>query len=140
MKIVKKNFKDCYSLWSRFQSLLNHEMDKVANFPCDEEEDLAGLYWKRIKQGQSFVLFAYEDNIPVGMICYREQKKRIDIRDFYVLPEYRNKGIGKKLLSEVVKIRNNRILYVGTVGGNERVLKLYQEFGFKILGYELQRS
>jgi len=138
-EIKKQRFKTSFGLWSQFQHELNTAMDAVANFPCGEEEDLERTYWNRIKQNcETFCLFAYEDEKPIGMLCYGEHKKHIDIRDFYVKREHRSKGVGKLLFEEVKKIKSGRIIHVGTVGGNERVLKLYEELGFKMLGYNLQ--
>ena len=137
--IEKVEFKHCYSQWSKFQHLLNQEMDIIANFPCDEEENLSGLYCKRIKQSPEQYCYFYKvQEKYVGMITYIGYNQYISIRDFYVLPEYRNKNYGTELFQAVLKERNNRNVYVGTVGGNERALRLYKNLGFRILGYELQ--
>ena len=142
MKIKRVKFKNAYNEWSRFQHLLNEEMDSVSNFPCDEEEDLKGLYWKRIKQtDEQYCLFLVDKNEKtVGMLTYAGYKKHINIRDFYIIQEYRNKGLGTLLLQEVKKEKHGRVLYVGTVGGNEKVLNLYKRLGFNILSYSMQMN
>ena len=141
MKYEIIEFKNAYKDWSRLQRHLNREMDSIANFPCDEEEDLEGLYWKRIKQSdEQYCIFLKDGEKIVGMIVYIGYKKYIDVKDFYIEKEYRNKGYGKEMLKQVQDIKNGRVMYIGTVGGNERALKLYQEFGFKILDYSLQMN
>jgi len=134
-KTVK--FKNEYPLWSYFARLLDLEMDKVANFPENEDRDLLKTYWHRVKSDTK-CLFVYDNNVPIGVLTYTEHHKYIDIRDFYILEDYRNQGIGTEMINKIKEIRNHRLIYVGTVGGNERALKLYQEFGFKILSYSLQ--
>ena len=141
MNIIKKKFKNSFHHWSKFQYLLNEEMDSVANFPCDEEEDLAGLYWKRIKQSdEQYCFFLEVDGKLVGSLTYIGYNKHISIRDFYINPDYRNRGYGTKLLEEVCKCKRGRIMYIGTVGGNENALRLYEKFGFKIIGYNMQMN
>ena len=58
------------------------------------------------------------------------------IHSFYIDESYRNKGIGKKLLSEVINIsKKDKVFKIElTVSPeNDRALKLYQYFGFKVL-------
>lgn len=142
IKIKKVEFKNAFGEWARFMSLLNKEMDSVANFPCDKEEDLDGLYWKRILKSpkEQYCLFLEIDGKIVGLLTYIGYKQYIDIRDFFIEQEYRNRGYGETLLNEVKKHKSGRIIYVGTVGGNERVLNLYKKFGFKILSYNMQMN
>lgn len=139
MKYQKIKFEKCFTRWSEFQKKLNDAMDDVANFPCDEDENLRGLFFKRLNgEGEFTCIFAIDKNKDVGIITYSEYHQHIDINDLYINEEYRCNKIGEKLITKVKKILNGRVLYVGTVGGNERALKFYEKMGFKILSYNLQ--
>ena len=139
MKIEKRKFAKCYDDWKVFQHLLNVEMDRVANFPEKEGEDLFGQYQRRIKQNNNqYCLFLTIKNIYVGMVTYAEYDDYIYICDFYILEKYRNNGYGRRLFNEVLKERNGKRVHLSTVGGNERVLRFYKRCGFRISGYNLQ--
>lgn len=57
-----------------------------------------------------------------------------DLRNFYIEPEYRNKGIGKKLLTEAIKNFSNksscRYLRAGVSSNWIGVLKICENMGF----------
>ncbi|WP_197479962.1 GNAT family N-acetyltransferase [Paenibacillus swuensis] len=59
----------------------------------------------------------------------------------YVLPEYRGHGIGRKLLDEIIS-RSKRIegicqVNLGVITFNEAAMKLYESYGFKSYGLEI---
>ena len=139
MNIDKQLFKDCFNRWLTLYKRLNSLMDEVAYFPCDEEEDFIGLYNTRLSENCNyFCLFVQEDGKDIAFLTYSEHHKHVDISDLYVEEEYRSKGIGEELINEVKKILSGRLMYVGTVGGNERAVEFYKRMGFEVLSYNLQ--
>lgn len=61
--------------------------------------------------------------------------KSLYLDDLYVLPEYRNQGIGSSLLSEIYKIaktENCRRLRWQVINWNTEAIKLYQKAGATI--------
>ena len=88
-------------------------------------------------------MFAFYDDKPVGMIVYSFNKKSkikhiANIFGFYVKKEYRNQGIGKRLIENALSNikKNGKIikidLYVNS--GQKAAVKLYMECGFKTVG------
>ncbi|MEM3696824.1 MAG: GNAT family N-acetyltransferase [Candidatus Bathyarchaeia archaeon] len=60
------------------------------------------------------------------------------INDVYVLPEFRGKGIGKKLVMECLKIMKfHKVTAVRLIvlAQNETAIKLYEKLGFKAYQY-----
>jgi ribosomal protein S18 acetylase RimI-like enzyme len=58
------------------------------------------------------------------------------IHSFYIDKNYRNRGIGKKLLSEVINISKKEKVFrieLTVSPENDIALKLYKYFGFKVL-------
>jgi ribosomal protein S18 acetylase RimI-like enzyme len=82
-------------------------------------------------------LLAEEKEQLVGFASYElhfENNKETRLHKIYVLPEIQGKGVGKKLLSEIIKIaqRNNDQRISLTVNRTNEALKFYQKLGFVI--------
>jgi len=75
----------------------------------------------------------YFDNKPVGTARWRRTDQGIKMERFAVLPEYRNKGLGKilvdKVLQEVVPFGHPVYLH-----SQRRACSLYKRHGFVISG------
>lgn len=78
---------------------------------------------------------SYIDNdIVCGFIEYNDIYNTIDIVNVYVKEEFRNKKVATKLLRFLIennKDKNNITLEVNSL--NEIAIKLYKNFGFKIV-------
>ncbi len=98
-----------------------------------------------LSSGRYSVLAAFDGNqvIGFGALCeshslYAEGTFGI-IQEFYILPEYRSKSVGKELLRKIVefaKIKNWVRLELCTppVPEFERTVAFYEENGFEITG------
>ncbi len=78
-----------------------------------------------------------EDDNIIGFISYSIIYDRAEIIDVIIDEKYRNKGYGKKLVSEVIDLAfsnncNNITLEVSTL--NKVAIKLYKNMGFEIVG------
>lgn len=75
----------------------------------------------------------YLDEEPVGAARWRETKDGIRLERFALLPEYRNRGIGEKLVKHVLKdvIPLNKPIYVHS---QVRSKGIYERCGFKAKG------
>jgi len=75
---------------------------------------------------------------PVGMIQLREQEDCVAIGEIQILPEYQNKGLGTRLLVEVIDRARQQgrdvILSMGLM--NSGAHRLYERLGFE----ETERS
>lgn len=77
----------------------------------------------------------------IATICYTERCKEIsEIKKVYVKKEYRNLGIGKKMMNMVIDyIKNTQqyeSIYVGTSDHFESARKFYEKLGFEFKSYE----
>lgn len=85
-------------------------------------------------------LIAEEGNSAIGYIAaglkeveYR-LSKYIEVENMGVLPEYRSKGIGSKLMSACLKIAKEKgyqRVYVNVYAKNEKAVKFYENEGFE---------
>ena len=105
-------------------------------------EDLCRQY---VSQGIYFVIGAFDEEqiVGFGALCeshslYAEGTFGI-IQEFYVMPEYRSKGVGKNLISEIVKFSRNKgwkrlELCTPPVPEFKRTVDFYKTNGFEITG------
>ena len=88
-------------------------------------------------------IIAFDNQKVVGLMSYKDEdrvktKHKSGIYSVYVSPEYRGKGVGKKLLTETlrrIKLNPDIIKINLTVNPLQTsAVKLYESFGFKAVG------
>lgn len=87
------------------------------------------------------------DNMPcvVGYLWHSINTKEHTtfIYDFYISDQYRGEGFGKQaiaLLEEQLRSININEIKLRVAYHNKRALKLYQEIGFSITGYNMSKQ
>lgn len=93
----------------------------------------------------NFILGCFEDKNLIGIVAF-QQESRIKLRhkayisSMYVQEKYREKGIGKLLLNELIEraktIKDVEILLLDIVKSNFLAKPLYLSLGFQIYGTE----
>lgn len=73
-----------------------------------------------------YLSFDKEGHIE-GFISIQKQKKHSYIDNFYIVPQYRNQGIGERLLTEVLKDHQEKI---NLISRNEIAIDLFKKYGF----------
>ncbi|BDD06586.1 GNAT family N-acetyltransferase [Aureibacter tunicatorum] len=92
---------------------------------------------------------AYLDTQAIGMICINECAAIYaggyfgEITDFYIIPEHRNKGIGKLLLDKAIELANLKewtIIEVGSPDAHKSpgATNFYLKHGFINIGPRLE--
>ena len=80
------------------------------------------------------IFYGYEnDGELVGVMGIEPIKDVTLIRHAYVLPQYQNKGIGKKLLEHLKNLTVTRRLLVGTWAAATWAVDFYRKHGFTML-------
>lgn len=85
-----------------------------------------------------WLVFAKEKETLIGMIgAFIDERGDIEIIALYVVKEARGKGVGKKLMDEIlVKIqesRKGRRVLVSANEEQEAAVTLYKQFGFSVI-------
>ena len=124
MVTTKQDYKDC--LYIRRKVFVEEQ-----NIHEDLEYD--------DKKVDAFYVIAIFNLLPIGTARYRQTKLGIKLERFAVLKEYRNSGVGKALVSFLVKKlkKNNNLLYLNS---QKEVVKFYSKLGFKIVGEEFYEA
>jgi len=96
------------------------------------------FYKKEIEKDSSLCLVAKEKGRVVGFLLAWLSCGEADILRIAVLPPFRNQGIGKSLLKNLLnflKERNIKRVYLEVNERNRAAIKLYESFGFKKVGF-----
>ena len=65
------------------------------------------------------------------------------VNDLYILPEFRKKGIGKKLLNEClsrIKAEGFKRARISVLSADKKAIQLYKKTGFKVFMYNLTKK
>ncbi|HLU20992.1 MAG TPA: GNAT family N-acetyltransferase [Bacillaceae bacterium] len=81
----------------------------------------------------------YQNNVPVGKVTYEivEQKAYIDI---LIRPDYRRKGLGKRIIEKVIsrsEISSIKQIVAGIKHTNTASINLFKSVGFDAEGSEI---
>jgi GNAT superfamily N-acetyltransferase len=84
-----------------------------------------------------YVIVAFENDQAVGCGAIKEfDKDSMEVKRMFVLPEYRGRGIAKKILAELetwAKAMSYQKTILETGKRQQEALQLYQKFGYKII-------
>ena len=96
---------------------------------------------KRLQQyDYSFVGYRNNDRI-VGYCAFKITRTYIFMPSIAVIPEFRNRGIGTRLLHEVFKIANDLNLEVGAIARNNTrdSIEFFRKNGFKLIKFDISK-
>lgn len=114
--------------------------ERQYNDTIDDNYIVINHFNKMLDDENIIILGYYINNIIVGYILIRRMANNTCLLDgLYVEKEYRNKGIGKSLLTEAIsRIKNMNVKYVDiNVMYNNIIAKhIYEKLGF--VGYEIR--
>jgi len=129
--------------WSEYRDLRVQALKDVPQAFLDEPEDAKKLEAKAWQQKMKNMTFAEERGKLVGMIgAYQDEKKKlqhvVNVVSFYVLPEYRSKGVGKTLLQAIIdnyqKNPDVKKLQLGVTTTQKPAQHVYKTLGFEQVG------
>jgi GNAT superfamily N-acetyltransferase len=123
---------------------LNEEFDPLLKVSIGNEKEISEKLTKIIDDRENHInLVAEEGKQIIGMIMsdivfriYYDPKYEARIREFYVIPEFRGKGIGLKLigkLKEIAAERNIKMITAEFPSLNLLASNFYKSIDFKEL-------
>lgn len=129
--------------WTEYRDLRVQALEDVPQAFLDEPDQAKSLEAKEWQRKMKNMTFAEMDDKLVGMIgAYQDEKKKlqhvVNVVSFYVIPNYRNQGVGKALLQAVIyKYKDNpsiKKLQLGVTTTQKPAQHLYMSLGFKQVG------
>ena len=125
---------------------LNNAPDSFGTMYSEEAIKTVDTFRERIPtDNNNFILGCFDLQNLIGIVAFYQEsriklKHKAYIRSMYVASKYRNHGIGKLLLNELIKkaksIEEIEILLLDVVTNNLPAKQLYLSFGFQIYGTE----
>lgn len=135
MRIIKKQM-----VWEKYTELLNM-LQSISTFI--PEPKLHGKIFDQFrnhKNQQSITLYDEDELVGFGVIVY-EYKLRGGIvghiEDIVVKDKYKGKGIGKRLIEELIKLGRKKKCYKYTLACSKENIGFYESCGFKINGINM---
>lgn len=113
-------FAQSKALIERYEDITVIDFERVLQWVHKKIEANIGMYTRVIC-----------DKITVAYYCLREDEDRLELDDLYVLPAYRGKGIGSKILEKCLS-ETNKEIYLYVFAQNIGAILLYKRFGFVI--------
>ena len=121
---------------------IHSESPWYSQFPFDDAY-AERQYFRRINGGDRFSFIAFYDGVPAGFLLgyfsWHLTAPLVNATEelLYVLPEYRGKRVGVRLLREMerwAKAHGAKFLKIGNSTGitPERTARLYQHVGFTL--------
>lgn len=120
---------------------LNGEFDPLLK-PADNLISVSKEYVRsKISSSNSVVLVAEIDGKVVGVVIgdledrlFYEPRIAGVIKEFYILPEYRRKGLGKRMLNEIIEAlrkKGAQMIMADFPALNEIAIEFYKKMNFR---------
>lgn len=138
---ISPGYEDAYKVLVNEALINDHECFRIS--PNDELD----VPFTADNSGDDFTLGAFDEGRLIGTVAFkREGLNREKLRHKGVLSrmivssQYRGKGIGKQLISEVIerakKIEGMEQINLTVIPTNEKAKALYEQFGFQTFASE----
>jgi ribosomal protein S18 acetylase RimI-like enzyme len=138
-----KNIDTAFTTYSKYEIVHYEDMFsiKIKDIESKTKVFIIDNFHEDKKNWDISKIAIYNDFI-CGFIAAKieEWNKRLIIWHIYVDKKYRNKGIGKKLMSsisEYAKEKNFKIIWLEVSNYNVPAIMLYHKMGFKLCGLDL---
>jgi len=139
----KKDINDVMDELLRLKRL-NSEFDFALKVSSGNEKEIINKLNNMIDDKENHIILVAEDNDKIAGILisdiifriYYDPKYEVRIREFYVMPEYRGKDIGKLLINELREIAQKKDIKMITAefpSLNVIAINFYKNMGFKEL-------
>ena len=122
--------------------LLNEAKKNIGNYNWDKYSQTLKCYYNDGLLNGDVVAFLAEENeniVAISIMCFYNicpslfnlDGKIALITDMYTVPEYRNKGLGSRLLSNIMERAKNLGYTKVTLNATDAGRRLYEKYGFK---------
>lgn len=86
--------------------------------------------WRERLAAPGAYFLAYDGDAPVGMVAASPKDDHVELISMWVGAEDRHRGIGGRLIAEVIEWAADRRLSLRVMDGNEAAIAAYESRGF----------
>lgn len=125
-----KNLFDNYKLNElHAENWSDKEKKELLRFQFTAHEN---YYKERFPDAEDYVIFC--DNEPAGRFIYNKGELNWHLADMIISPEFRKKGIGKKVLTQTINSAVKKGKKISCyVDKDNQIINFYRKLGFKIV-------
>ena len=117
-------------------SLLKELIDTYEDLSSINYEKVLTWCYGQIEKRIDRYTCVLADGKKAGWYCFTlSDDSRMELDNFYILPEYRNRGIGTAVLNRCFAETNKPIFLYAFIK-NTRAMALYSRMGFRVIEYE----
>jgi ribosomal protein S18 acetylase RimI-like enzyme len=111
------------------KATMKEYIERTYGWNTKREKENHRKYFNKTLQGKYVIEL---DNKKIGLLWYEEQFDYIEINQIFILAKYQNKGIGSKILMEIINTGKNKkkSIIIGVLKSNIKAQKLYNKLGF----------
>ena len=109
-----------YNIFTYADDLPKDEVMRINNY-VDEHIPVEITYYKIIMFNKN----------KVGCLLVTKKDDGVILDEIYLEEEYRNKGIGTKIIMDILD--NNDVVYLWVYKENEKAISLYKKLGFNVI-------
>ena len=104
-------------------------IEKMYGWNAKREKENHRKYFSMTMKGKNIIEL---DNIKIGLFWYEEEQDYIEINKIFILSKYQNKGIGSKIIVEIINNgkNKNKSVILGVLKSSEKAQNLYKKLGF----------
>lgn len=99
-----------------------------------DEELQCKMHEDDIRTQNLFIIEA--EGKGIGTLSINEEGNRIVIGSLYILDKYQSKGIGSRIVKNIISENPGKEIRLGVLKVNFRAKKLYERLGFEVTGEE----
>lgn len=103
--------------------------EEIVDLDRNEMEKLVNYSEEEIRDNLQNYKLVFEDNVLVAMYAVIDYDNGKLIDTIYVKQDFRNNGIGTKILNKIIKT-NYQSLYLWVYKSNKSAINLYRKIGF----------
>lgn len=101
------------------------------NIPLEEKNKVIRYVHKRVKIKLNNYKLIKQKNKIIGSLLLENENDSLLLSELYIIPKYRNKKIGTKIILDLIE--NNNTLTLWVYKDNKIAFNLYTKLGFKII-------
>lgn len=130
----KINYKLVNASFNDVDMLINYKLSTIYEYAGELDKDEKNRIDKYVNEEVKKCIDKYKvimvDNEKIGAYLVDDYDNGKILDEIYIIEEYRCKGIGRKIIEDILK--QHSVVYLWVYKMNEKALRLYKRLGFNI--------
>jgi GNAT superfamily N-acetyltransferase len=107
MRKLNHIFEATYVQLDEVVRIVNEHWEEINERPTTMQEKKSRIYWEKVHRSGRLLLYRAENDELVAFLSLIKVEKNVTIDVFFILPNYRDQGIGRDMLRVAERIAFN---------------------------------